>query len=102
MLGYVVRRTLSGIPTLLVVFTLVFLIAHVTPGSPWDIGSNRPVEATVKAMLDAQYHLNDPVTTQYFAYFWGALHRDLGPAYRDRAQTVDRIIPHLPPVSLSP
>jgi ABC-type dipeptide/oligopeptide/nickel transport system permease component len=100
MLGYVVRRTLSGIPTLLVVFTLVFLIAHVTPGSPWDIGSNRPVEPTVKAMLDAKYHLNDPLTTQYFAYLWGALHGDLGPSYRDRTQTVDDIIAHFLPVSL--
>jgi ABC-type dipeptide/oligopeptide/nickel transport system permease component len=100
MLSYVVRRTLSGIPTLLVVFTLVFLIAHVTPGSPWDIGSNRPVEPTVKATLDAKYHLNDPLTTQYFAYLWGALHGDLGPSYRDRTQTVDEIIAHFLPVSL--
>ena len=100
MLGYVVRRTIAGIPTLLVVYTLVFLIAHVTPGSPWDIGSNRPVEPTVKATLDAKYHLNDPLTTQYFAYLWGALHGDLGPSYRDRTQTVDDIIVRFLPVSL--
>ena len=40
---YAIRRALAGIPTLLLVFTLVFLIAHATPGSPWDIGSNRPI-----------------------------------------------------------
>jgi ABC-type dipeptide/oligopeptide/nickel transport system permease component len=100
MLRYVVTRTLAGIPTLLVVFTLVFLIAHVTPGSPWDIGSNRPVEPTVKVTLDAKFHLNDPLPTQYFAYLWGALHGDLGPSYRDRTQTVDDIIAHFLPVSL--
>src|SRR5260370_32233780 len=99
MLGYIVRRTLAGIPTLLVVYTLVFLIAHVTPGSPWDIGSNRPVEPTVKATLDAKYHLNEPLTTQYFAYLLGALHGDLGPSYRDRTPTVAPILPPFLPVS---
>ncbi len=100
MLGYVVRRTIAGIPTLLVVYTLVFLIAHVTPGSPWDIGSNRPVEPTVKATLDAKFHLDEPLPAQYVAYLWGALHGDLGPSYRDRTQTVDDIIVHFLPVSL--
>ena len=59
--GYLSRRTLAAVPTLLLVYTLVFFIAHVTPGSPWDIGSNRPVEPTVKAALDAKYHLDEPL-----------------------------------------
>ena len=100
MLGYVVRRTLASIPTLLLVYTLVFFIAHVTPGSPWDVGSNRPVEPTVKATLDAKFHLDEPLPTQYVAYLWGALHGDLGPSYRDRTQSVDDIIVHFLPVSL--
>jgi len=98
--AYVLRRTLASIPTLLVVYTMVFLIAHVTPGSPWDIGSNRPIEPTVKASLDERYHLNDPLVTQYVQYLIGALHGDLGPSYRDRTQTVDEIITRFLPVSL--
>ena len=100
MRAYVLRRTLASIPTLLVVYTMVFLIAHVTPGSPWDIGSNRPIEPTVKASLDERYHLNDPLVTQYVQYLIGALHGDLGPSYRDRTQTVDEIITRFLPVSL--
>lgn len=100
MLAYVVRRVASSIPTLLLVYTLVFLIAHVTPGSPWDVGSNRPVDATVIASLNARYHLDQPLYVQYFSYLWGALHGDLGPSYRDRTQTVDEIIAHFLPVSL--
>ncbi|MBV9054900.1 MAG: ABC transporter permease [Hyphomicrobiales bacterium] len=100
MLGYVVKRTLASLPTLFFVYTLVFLIAHVTPGSPWDIGSNRPIEPTVKASLDARYHLNDPLTTQYVEYLASALQGDLGPSYRDRTQTVDQIIWRFLPVSL--
>src|SRR5277367_3571623 len=100
MLGYVVRRALASVPTMLLVYTLVFFIAHVTPGSPWDVGSNRPVEPTVKATLDAKYHLNEPLSTQYFEYLFGALHGDLGPSYRDRTQNVEDIIVHFLPVSL--
>ena len=100
MLGYVVRRVLASVPTMLLVYTLVFFIAHVTPGSPWDIGSNRPVEPTVKATLDAKYHLNEPLHTQYVEYLLGALHGDLGPSYRDRTQNVQDIIVRFLPVSL--
>ena len=100
MLGYIARRGLAGIPTLLLVYTVVFFIAHVTPGSPWDIGTNRPVEPTVKASLDAKFHLNEPIHTQYVEYLVGALHGDFGPSYRDRTQTVAEIIVRFLPVSL--
>jgi ABC-type dipeptide/oligopeptide/nickel transport system permease component len=100
MLGYIARRGLASIPTLLLVYTVVFFIAHVTPGSPWDIGTNRPVEPTVKASLDAKFHLNEPIHTQYVEYLAGALHGDLGPSYRDRTQTVAEIITRFLPVSV--
>jgi ABC-type dipeptide/oligopeptide/nickel transport system permease component len=97
---YAVRRALAGIPTLLLVFTLVFLIAHATPGSPWDIGSNRPIEPSIKAALDAKFHLDEPLPVQYVQYLLGALQGDLGPSYRNRTQSVTDIILHFLPVSL--
>jgi len=100
MLGYIARRGLASIPTLLLVYTVVFFIAHVTPGSPWDIGTNRPVEPTVKASLDAKFHLNEPIHKQYIEYLTGALHGDFGPSYRDRTQTVAEIIARFLPVSI--
>ncbi|MFO1060923.1 MAG: ABC transporter permease [Dongiaceae bacterium] len=100
MLGFVVRRAAAGIPTLLLVYTLVFAIAHVTPGSPWDIGSNRPVDPSVVASLNARYHLDQPVLTQYFAYLAGAVQGDLGPSYRDRSRTVAEIVADFLPVSI--
>lgn len=100
MLGYLLRRILAAIPTLLLVYTMVFFIAHVTPGSPWDTSSNRPIEPEVQATLDAKYHLNDPLYVQYVDYLWAALHGDLGPSFRDRTQSVDDIVAHFLPVSL--
>ena len=101
MLGYIARRVLASIPTLLLVYTVVFLIAHVTPGSPWDIGSNRPLDPVVKAALDAKYHLNDPLYKQYVDYLVGALGGDFGPSYRDRSQSVNSILRHFLPVSIA-
>ena len=100
MLTYFLKRILAAIPTLLLVYTMVFFIAHVTPGSPWDTSSNRPMEPTVKATLDAKYHLSDPLYVQYADYLWGALHGDLGPSFRDRTQSVTDIAGHFLPVSL--
>lgn len=101
MLSYLFKRILSAIPTLLIAYTLVFFIAHATPGSPWDTGGNRPMEPSVKAVLDAKYNLDKPLHVQYATYLWNALHGDLGPSYRDRSQSVNDIVARFLPVSLT-
>lgn len=100
MLGYIARRVLAAVPTLLLVYTMVFLIAHVTPGSPWDVGSNRPMEPSVKEALDAKFRLNQPLYVQYVDYLSGALRGDFGPSYRDQSRSVADIITTFLPVSL--
>jgi ABC-type dipeptide/oligopeptide/nickel transport system permease component len=100
MLTFFLKRILAGIPTLILVYTMVFLIAHVTPGSPWDVGSNRPIEPSVKAALDAKYRLDQPLYVQYADYLWDALQGDFGPSYRDQSQSVTDIIKRFLPVSL--
>ena len=100
MARYIGRRTLATLPTLLLVYTVVFFIAHATPGSPWDIGTNRPLDPQVKANLDAKYHLNDPLAQQYFGYLWNALRGDFGPSYRERSLTVGDLVREFLPVSL--
>lgn len=100
MLGYVARRLIAAVPTLLIAFTVCFLIVHATPGSPWDVGANRPVDPAVKANLDAKYHLNEPLAVQYVDYLAGALQGNLGPSYSERTLTVDQIIAAYLPTSL--
>lgn len=99
MTNYVIRRLLTLIPTLLVVYTLTFFIVHATPGSPWD-ESEKPLPDAVKANLAKQYHLDDPLYKQYIDYLSGALRGDFGPSYRDTARTVSEIISASLPVSL--
>ncbi|KQU83911.1 hypothetical protein ASD00_33950 [Ensifer sp. Root31] len=101
MFAFVLKRILVSIPTLLVVYTVTFVIAHFTPGSPWDSASaNRPMEPAAKAALDAKYNLDAPLHVQYVDYLWGAVQGDLGPTFRDPTQSVTEIVKRFLPTSL--
>ena len=84
---YVFRRLLWMVPSLFIVFTLTFLVVHATPGSPWD-EREKPLSEAVKANLNKQYHLDDPLPKQYFDYLGNVLHGDLGPSYRSVERSV--------------
>jgi len=98
MTTYILRRVLLMIPTLLVVFTLTFLIVHATPGGPWD-ESEKPLPEAVKANLSRQYHLDDPLYKQYVDYLVNALQGDFGPSYRFVERSVSDIVGATFPVS---
>jgi ABC-type dipeptide/oligopeptide/nickel transport system permease component len=87
------------IPSLLIVFTLTFFVVHATPGGPWD-ESEKPLPPAVKANLDRQYHLDDPLPKQYLDYLAGALRGDFGPSYRNVERSVSEIVQATLPVSL--
>ena len=98
MTTFILRRALWMIPSLLVVFTLTFVVVHATPGSPWD-ESEKPLPEAVKQNLAKQYHLDDPLPKQYADYLINALHGDLGPSYRSVERSVSEIIAATLPVS---
>src|SRR5438034_3019357 len=100
MRGYVLRRLLALIPTLLLIYTIVFFLMRATPGGPWDDTGQRPVFPEVKANLMRKYHLDDPLWKQYVRYLADAARGDLGPSYRNRARTVNEIIADFFPISL--
>ena len=99
MTTYILRRVLWMIPSLLVVFTLTFIVVHATPGGPWD-ESEKPLPPAVKANLDRQYHLDDPLPKQYVDYLAGAVRGDFGPSYRNVERSVSDIVGATLPVSL--
>jgi peptide/nickel transport system permease protein len=68
---------LWAFPSLLVVYTLTFVLMHSTPGGPWD-ESEKPLPANIIANLNRQYHIDDPLWKQYVVYLWNALHLDFG------------------------
>jgi len=97
--AYIIRRILALFPTLLLIYTLTFLLIHSTPGGPWDT-SEKPISADVQERLRAAYGLDKPVWQQYVDFLGKALHGDLGPSYVQGSRTVTDIIGETFPVSL--
>ena len=84
MTGYILRRLLLMIPTLLVISVLVFVIIQLPPG---DIITSRlselqqqgqDVSEEAVAALRERYHLNDPLPVQYWRWITGFVRGDMG------------------------
>lgn len=80
MAKYIIKRFLGMIPTLFVIITVGFVIVRVAPGGPFDV--ERPIPEVVRKNIEARYHLDEPLFTQYLRYMGGVLRGDLGPSYR--------------------
>ena len=100
MAQFLLRRFLVMVATLWLVYTIVFFVAHATPGSPWDRGVTTRLDPQVRIALDEKFGLNDPLPEQYVRYIANALQGDLGPSFRNRTQSVNEIIAQFLPVSM--
>lgn len=90
MLRFAIRRLLEAIPVIFVIITLTFFMVRLAPGGPFD-GEKEMPEA-VKAALDAQYGLDQPLWVQYGRYLSGLLQGDLGPSFKFPGWTVNELI----------
>ena len=97
MIRFIVRRILSGIPVLITVATLTFLIMHWVPGGPFDTDKILPPE--IIANIEAKYHLDKSLPVQYLLYMKQLLQGDLGPSYKYLGRDVSDIILDTFPVS---
>jgi ABC-type dipeptide/oligopeptide/nickel transport system permease component len=97
--AYIIRRVLALAPTLLLIYTLTFVLMHATPGGPWDTGE-KPIPADVQERLKAAYGLDRPLWQQYVDFLGKAVRGDLGPSYAQRSRSVSDIIGETFPVSL--
>ena len=99
MLRFIFKRILLGIPVLVTVATLTFLIMHWVPGGPFDTEKILPPE--IKANIEAKYHLDKPVSLQYILYMKQLFQGDLGPSYKYLGRDVSDIIYDTFPVSFT-
>ncbi len=87
MIGYVIRRLLAAIPTLLAVLTLVFVIVRIVPGDPAiAILGDRATPRAVAA-LDVKLGLDRPIWRQYVSFIGESLSGNFG-----RSMVTDRPI----------
>ena len=90
MLKFTFKRLLGAIPTMLLITTVAFFLMRAAPGGPFD--KERVVQPEIEAALKHEYHLDEPVSLQFFHYVWNLLHGDFGPSFQYRDFTVSELI----------
>ncbi|MFT3904897.1 MAG: ABC transporter permease subunit [Steroidobacteraceae bacterium] len=99
MLRYLLQRLLGAIPTLLLIATLAFALLHAAPGGPFD--AEKQMLPAIKAAVEQQYHLDEPLWRQYLRYLGNLAQGDLGPSFQYRGERVSRLIAAGFPVDLA-
>lgn len=76
---FILRRFLSGLLTIFVVFAINFVIIRSAPGSPIkSIMGKETDDPTLKAALEEKWGLNDSLPVQFWRQFSNAAKGDLG------------------------
>jgi oligopeptide transport system permease protein len=90
MTGYLVRRLMISVPTLLIIVTIAFFMMRVAPGGPFD--QERALPPEIERNMLAAYNLNAPLVVQYWDYLAGVVQGDFGPSFKYRDFTVAELL----------
>ncbi|OGI18629.1 MAG: peptide ABC transporter permease [Candidatus Melainabacteria bacterium RIFCSPHIGHO2_02_FULL_34_12] len=85
--------------TTFLVASITFFLLHLIPGNPFSGNKSLPPE--IIANLQAKYHLNEPIISQYFSYIAGLMKGDLGPSLKYINRSVNEILFSALPVSMT-
>ncbi len=96
LLRSIALRLLGTVPILFVTVSIVFLLIHLVPGDPIQqmLGEGAP-PADVTALRHS-YGLDQPLSTQYFHYWRGVLHFDLGRSIKLNRPVAELIVQRYP------
>ena len=90
MTGFILRRLLGLIPTLLAIVTVSFFVIRLAPGSPFS--AERSVPKEVLEDLEARYGFDQPMHVQLARYVGNLVRGDLGLSTKYPQRTVNEII----------
>src|ERR1700756_4138712 len=91
MLRYLSLRVLYTLPVIWLVVSLVFLLIHLVPGDPIQQMLGEGAAPTDLQAVRHPYGLDAPLSTQYFRYWKGVIHGNLGNSLRYN-QSVTRLL----------
>lgn len=97
MLGYIVKRTLYMVPTLVLISILVFALIELPPGDYFEsyvtelLSSGETVDPQKIEFLREQYGFDLPPYERYFKWAFGLLHGDLGYSFEYQLPVTDVI-----------
>lgn len=76
---YALKRTLTGLLTVLIVFAINFVIIKAAPGDPIStLMGKENNDPEIRAALEEKYGLNKPMPVQFVSYLKTAMTGDLG------------------------
>jgi len=90
--GFVLRRVLLGLLTLLLVSVIVFAATQALPSDPARAFLGRTATPESLAALRAELHLDQSAPTQYWDWLTGILNGDLGHSLTGTRQPVSELI----------
>ena len=94
---YIGKRVLTGILTVIIVFTLNFIIINLAPGDPVKTLMGKETDdPELRAALEAKYGLDKPLPVQYINYLKTAMSGDLGTSIIYNRPVSDMIVEKLP------
>ena len=96
MLGFLLRRLATILPTLLFVTMLVFGLQQLLPGDPAVALSGEDRDPSVIAYLHAKMHLDDPLPVRYGYWLRDLVHGDFGESIRIQQPVLGLILEKLP------
>lgn len=93
--GYLIRRLVLGVLTLLAAVSLVFLMIHLIPGDPVKAILGDLYTAETAERLEAQLGLDEPAWKQYLTSMGNLFQGDLGNSYGNRQPVLDEVLVNL-------
>ena len=96
MIGYVVRRVLRAITTLLGTTLIIFVLVRVVPANPAVTIAGPKADPETLAAIRKDLGLEDPVVVQYGRYVGRLVRGDFGRSYMTGRRVVDVIVERLP------
>lgn len=95
--GYLLRRILSAIPTLLIISLIIFLILALAPGDPMSEFANNPsISQEVRENIRRTLGLDQPIPIRYIKWLWAFIQGDLGYSFTSRSPVLGLILQRLP------
>ncbi|HEY3367717.1 MAG TPA: ABC transporter permease [Symbiobacteriaceae bacterium] len=96
MLPYILRRLWAGIPVLIGVSLITFVLMHVVPGDPVVSMFSKRADVETIARIRHEMGLDRPLPVQYGDFVWDAVRGDLGSSFRSHEPVTGMIAHALP------
>ncbi len=96
MLGYIIKRLLWSIPTLLGVSILVFSMVHLAPGDPALVMLGEHANKEAVDALREQMGLNKPLIEQYYMFISNAIQGNFGISTISGEPVIDEFMERFP------